>query len=135
MPANIPTIANTAARLGSNLLIQHKFAEAEPFLRDSLVVREKMEPDAWTTFHTQSMLGGAFLGQKKYTDAEPLLLKGYEGLKKHRDKIPPQVKSHVPKAAERIVQIYEAMGKPADATKWRKEVATATGDQSSAGAK
>ena len=78
---------------------------------------------------------GALLGQKKYTDAEPYLLKGYEGLKKRQDTIPTQVKLHIPKAAEPIVQLYEEMGKPDDAAKWCKEVEAVKAAQTSGGAK
>jgi eukaryotic-like serine/threonine-protein kinase len=58
-------------------------------VRECLAIREKKEPDAWTTFNGRSQLGGALLGHKRYADAEPLLLKGYEGMKQREDKIPP----------------------------------------------
>jgi hypothetical protein len=45
-------------------------------LRESLALREKKKPDAWTRFNTKSMLGGALLRQKNYADAEPLLING-----------------------------------------------------------
>jgi hypothetical protein len=45
-----------------------------PGLNSTLAIREKQEPDAWTTCYTQSLLGGALLGQKQYADTEPLLL-------------------------------------------------------------
>ena len=64
------------AQFGMSLLEMKGYAESEPLLRECLVIREKMQPDAWTTFNTQSLLGGALLGQKKYADAEQLLLKG-----------------------------------------------------------
>jgi hypothetical protein len=60
------------AQMGLELLQQQKWAEAEPLLRKSLALREKLQPDAWTTCNTRSLLGGALLGQKKYADAEPL---------------------------------------------------------------
>ena len=50
-------------------------------LREVLAIREKVRPDAWTTFNTKSMLGEALLGQKRYAEAEPLLLAGYRGMK------------------------------------------------------
>jgi hypothetical protein len=82
------------------------FAEAEPLLREALIIREKTQPDDWTTFNSQSLLGGALLGQKKYADAEPLLLKGYEGMKAHEKSIPPQGIIRLPEALERLVQLY-----------------------------
>ena len=62
------------AQIGLGLLQQKKWTEAEPLLRECLAIREKTQPDVWSTFNTQSLLGGALLGQKKYAEAEPLLL-------------------------------------------------------------
>jgi hypothetical protein len=70
-----------AARIGMSLVQQKKWTEAEPLLRECLDIREKTQPDVWSTFNTKSQLGGAMLGQTKYAEAEPLLLKGYEGMK------------------------------------------------------
>ena len=72
--------AGELGALGANLLRQEKWTDAESVLREALAVREKKEPDAWATYHTQSLLGGALLGQKKYAEAEPLLIQGYEGI-------------------------------------------------------
>ena len=42
---------------------------------------------------------------------------------KQREKtIPPQGQVRLPEAVERLVQLYEAMGNPAGAAKWRKEL-------------
>lgn len=87
-PKGSPQLGGMLAQFGSNMLEMKGFAEAEPLLRECLAIREKTQPDVWTTFNTQSMLGGALLGQKKYTDAEPLLLKGYEGMKALETTIP-----------------------------------------------
>ena len=95
--ADDPLTAGVTAPLGLNLLRQHKDEEAEPLLRECLAVHQKNEPDAWTTFNTQSMLGGSLLGQKKYEEAEPLLLAGYEGMEKRADKIPLQSKFRCPR--------------------------------------
>ena len=72
------------------LLLQKKPAEAELKLRECLTIRQKIQPDDWTTFDTKSMLGEALLDQKKFADAEPLLLAGYEGMKQREDTIPPR---------------------------------------------
>ncbi len=108
--------------LGSNLLQQNKWADAETVLRECLPFREKQEPDAWTTFHARSMLGGALLGQKKYADAEPLLLAGYEGMKQREATIPAQSKVRLTEALERLVLLHETTGKKDEAAKWRKEL-------------
>jgi serine/threonine protein kinase/Tfp pilus assembly protein PilF len=117
--------------LGRNLQQQKKAADAEPILRDSLAIREKKQPDAWTTFNTQSMLGGALLGQKKYDAAEPLLLKGYEGMKQREAKIPAHAKVHLTEALERVVQLYDATGQKDKADEWRKKLEEAKAAASS----
>jgi tetratricopeptide (TPR) repeat protein len=113
--------AGQLAQRGLALLQEQKWAEAEPLIRQSLAIRQKMQPDAWTTFNTQSLLGGALLGQQKYADAEPLLLAGYEGMKQRQQSIPPPGKVRLPEAALRLVQLYEALGKKDEAMKWQKE--------------
>jgi eukaryotic-like serine/threonine-protein kinase len=92
-------------------------------LRECLAVREKKAPDDWPSFHAKSMLGEAQLGQKKYADAEPLLVAGYAGLKQREKKLPPPGKIRLTEAAARLVQLYEAWGKPAEAAKWRQLLA------------
>ncbi|HZV07428.1 MAG TPA: serine/threonine-protein kinase [Gemmataceae bacterium] len=120
--ADDPRTAEPMARLGINLLLQRKFSEAEPLLRDCLKIRQAKQPEEWTTFSTQALLGEALLGQKKYTDAEPLLREGYQGMKTREDKIPPRSKSRLNETLERLVQLYEANGDKAQAEKWRKEL-------------
>jgi len=117
-----PAYAGALAPLGLNLLHQKKWSDAEPFLRQSLAIRAKAEPDVWSTFDTKSMLGGALLGQKEYADAEPLLLAGYEGMKKREARIPAQGKIRLTEALERLVQLYEATNKKGAAAEWRKEL-------------
>jgi eukaryotic-like serine/threonine-protein kinase len=99
-------VANAQATLGSNLLAQKKFVEAEPFLRSALASREKKNPDDYLTFNACSMLGVALAGQKKYADAEPLLLSGYEGIKAREAKLPGANKLRLREAIERLVQFY-----------------------------
>ena len=73
LPKDSPQLAGLLAQIGLSLLQQKKWTEAEPLLRECLAIREKTQPDVWSTFNTKSLLGGALLGQKKYADAEPLL--------------------------------------------------------------
>jgi hypothetical protein len=123
--ADSPQYAGQLAALGDNLLQQKKPGEAEPVLRECLAIRAKKEPDAWTAFNTKSMLGGALLGQQKYADAEPLLLQTYEGMKQRADMIPKDGRARVTEALARLVQLYDAWGKPDEAAKWRKELEVA----------
>ncbi len=113
--------ASWQARLGLNLLQQKKFAEAEPHLRATLAVRAKLEPEAWSTFNTKSLLGGVLLGQKKYAEAEPLLLAGYEGMKKREKMIPAQGKPRLIEALDRLIEFSTATNKQDDLKKWQTE--------------
>jgi hypothetical protein len=110
------------AQLGSNLLQQKKYVDAEPPLRECLKGYQQQQPNVWTTFNMQSLLGAALLGQKKYAEAEPLLLAGYEGLKEGQDMIPAQVRGQrLTAAALRLVQLYDATKKKDEAARWRKK--------------
>ncbi len=123
LPKDSQHLSGMMAQFGMRLLEMKGYVEAEPLLRECLTIREKTQPDAWTTFNTQSMLGGALLGQKKYADAEPLLVKGYEGLKAREKTIPPQGSTRLPEALERLIQLYTETNKPDEVKKWQVEKA------------
>src|SRR5262249_36844961 len=89
--------------IGRLLVKNEQYLRAEKPLRRCRAIVETTEPDAWTTFNTQSRLGAALLGQKKYAEAEPYLLRGYEGMKQRKDKIPTQYRSYLADALERLV--------------------------------
>jgi WD40 repeat protein/serine/threonine protein kinase len=118
-------LAYMLAQIGMALLEQEKWAEAEPFLRECLSIREKNQPDSWLVFSAQSMLGGALLGQEKYAEAEPLLLAGYTGMKHREGTIPSVGRGRIPEAAERLVRLYDKTGKKDEAAHWRREVEAA----------
>jgi WD40 repeat protein/tetratricopeptide (TPR) repeat protein len=121
LPKDSPQLAGYLAQVGLGLLQHNKWVEAEPLLRECLAIREKQQPDAWTTFNTQSLLGGSLLGQKKYAEAEPLLLKGYEGMKARETMIPPPGIVRIPEALDRLIELYTATNKPDEAKKRQKE--------------
>ena len=96
------------------LLKQAKYADAEPLLRECLVIREKELPDHWLRWNALSMLGEALSGQGKHAEAEPLLIEGYEKM------LPPDPLSFRKREAlDRIIALYEAWGKPDKAAEWR----------------
>ena len=123
-----PHVSGLLATWGLSLIQQHKWAQAEPVLRECLALREKSESDDWNTFNTRSLLGGSLLGQKKYDEAEPLILSGYEGMKAREAKIPPPGKPRLTEAAERVIQLYEDWGKTDKAAEWRAKVARPSGE-------
>src|SRR5262249_34380289 len=87
-----------------------------------LAIREKKQPDAWTTFNARSQLGAALLGRQHYPEAEPLLLAGYQGMRQREAKVPKAGKVRLTEAAARLVQLYEALGNEAEAGRWQKEL-------------
>jgi serine/threonine protein kinase len=105
------------------LLAKHEAAAAEGKLREALAIRRRLQPKDWATFDTASLLGEALMEQKKYAEAQPLLQSAYEGLKKHRDAIPPQDRACLTRAVERLVQLAEVRGNKAEAARWRTELA------------
>jgi eukaryotic-like serine/threonine-protein kinase len=115
-PTRIPSLLSS---LGGTLLRQQKYAEAEPLFRESLTTREPIRPDDWRTFETKSMLGASLLGQKKCAEAEPVLLSGYEGMKRLEQTMPPDRNITLTEAIKRLVQLYEAWGRPEEAAVWR----------------
>jgi hypothetical protein len=121
LPKDSPQLAGLLAQSGASLMQAHAFPDAEALFRECLTIREKTQPDAWTTFNTISMLGGALSGQKKYADAEPLLLKGYEGMKKREKTIPPQGIIRIPEALDRLIEFSSATNKPDEVKKWRAD--------------
>jgi hypothetical protein len=120
--ADHPDVMTTLASLGFNYLGQKRYAAAEPHLRAALAIYARKLPDDWRHFHTQSLLGVSLLGQKQYAAAELLLLAGYEGIKQREGNIPAQGKVRLTEALNRLVQLYEAWGKPDEARKWRAEL-------------
>jgi eukaryotic-like serine/threonine-protein kinase len=115
-----PPLTTALFKLGQTLLAAGRFAAAEPPLRETGEILDRDEPESWERFAAKSMLGEALAGQKKYEAAEPLLLEGHRGLKDRAGLIP-QTSPQLPRAGGRLVHLYEAWGKPAEAAKWRAE--------------
>jgi serine/threonine protein kinase/tetratricopeptide (TPR) repeat protein len=117
-----PNTLLTLNNLAGAYLAASRWSEAEWTARDCLDHRAKKQPDDWWRFHTMSQLGDALAGQNKYAEAEPLLLRGYEGLKAHAAKIPGRSKKSLTEAAERVMKLYEAWGKPDQAAAWKAKL-------------
>jgi len=94
-------------------------------LRESSRRADKHFPDAGYRFYLVSLLGGSLAGQAKYAEAEPLLRQGYEGLVQRQASLPPILNAprRVTESLERLVQLYDAWGKPAQAVEWKKKLA------------
>ena len=121
LPKDSPRLASLLVQIGMILLQQKKWNEAEPLLRECLAIREQKEPGDWRTFNTKSMLGSVLLGQKKFAETEPLLLAGYEGLKQRENTIPPQLRTVIPEALDRLIDLFTAANKSDDVKRWQTE--------------
>ena len=122
MGADHPDLAGALVFLGRTQLLSRKFVEAESVTREALAILQKARPDEAPTAGAASLLGGALLGQQRYAEAEPMLREGYEGMKSREAQIPAAHKGRLTEALERLVQLYDAWGKPDEATKWRREL-------------
>jgi hypothetical protein len=118
-------LAGALAQVGAALVQLQAWDEAESVLREALSLRERLEPDAWTTFNAQSLLGEAVAGQQKYADARPLLVHGFDGLKARAARIPAPLRAlRLGEAADRLARLCEAQGEKEEAAKWRQEAET-----------
>jgi hypothetical protein len=120
--AGTPSLAWLLARISADLLDAGQPAAAEPYLRESLAIRDKLEPDLWTTFDTRALLGAALLGQGKGAEGVPLLEVGYHGLKARTAAIPAALRRpSLARALDHLVRHAEEVGPPEAAARWRKE--------------
>jgi serine/threonine protein kinase/tetratricopeptide (TPR) repeat protein len=115
--------ADELTSLGSNLLQQKRWSDAETVLRQSLTLQKNKGPDSWRISHTQSMLGEALLAQNRFGDAEQLLRDGYEGMKRNEAKAPRDARHiQLQAALQQLVQLYRAWDKPDKAAEWGKKL-------------
>ena len=120
-PKDSAQLASALTKIAVTYLDLQLSDDAEPLLRESLAIREKVQPDVWSTFNTKSLLGGVLLGQKHYAESEPLLLAGYAGLKQCEATMPEQGKVRLPEALDWLIELYTATDKPDEAAKWQAE--------------
>jgi serine/threonine-protein kinase len=101
--------------LGNIVLDAGRPEEAQPLLRRSVEVLEAVLPDGhWSPADARSVLGECLVAEGRFEDAEPLLLAGYEGLVAARGAGHPRSRA----ALERIVALYDAWSKPAEAARY-----------------
>ena len=118
-----PELARELSWMSLRLIDLRAWDRAERLLREVQAIRERVQPDVWSTFNTKSMLGGALLGQKRYAEAEPLLLAGYRGMQERAAKVIEENGSvRIPQALERLVKLYEAKGDATEAAAWRAKL-------------
>ena len=113
------------AHLGAVRLVQQNYAEATTLLREGLRLTEKHDLDAGYRFCVMNLLGASLAGQKNYAEAEPLLLQSCQGLQQRQASLSPHLNAprRITEALERLVQLYEAWGKPTQAAEWKQKLA------------
>jgi serine/threonine protein kinase len=113
-----PELLRILGVLGSVLTARGKASEAEPLLRECLEGQRKMLPNGhWRIAQAQSLLGACLAVQREYPESEGLLLASFRELQRAQGTPGPELT----KARQRLVQLYEAWGKPAEAAKWKAE--------------
>ena len=74
-----PAYAGELAALGLLLLKQQKWTEAEPVLRECLAIREKTQPDVWTTFNSDVAARRGAAGPKEVRRRRAAAAEGLRG--------------------------------------------------------
>ena len=108
--------------LGRNALTRDQVAEAEPYLRRALAIRQKLHPPGhWRIAEASATLGQCLLRARRFQEAETLLSQGYEGLRASKDATPQDTRA----VLNNLVALYESWGRPADAARYRAQKADA----------
>jgi tetratricopeptide (TPR) repeat protein len=116
LPA-VHTIRGTFLRnLAAVLVAQGKGREAETLVREALAIFREKQPDSWRVADIESVLGSCLVAQGRFVEAEPILLRSYPILKAD----PGTGSSYAPAALQRILDLYNAWGRPERAAAWSK---------------
>jgi tetratricopeptide (TPR) repeat protein/tRNA A-37 threonylcarbamoyl transferase component Bud32 len=119
LPASHRNIATSLSTLSRLLLAKGHPKEAEPLLREALSIYQKSPRDKdWELGNAQSLLGGCLADQARHPEAEPLLRAGYEVMRQS----PGAPSLRTRQGAERLLRLYETIGKKNEAAKWQKEL-------------
>lgn len=120
-PPQSAQLTGLLSQTATSLVMLKAWDKAEPLVRETLAVRERMQPDLWSTFNSRSMLGGILLIRGRLAEAEPLLIDGYAGLKQRQASIPPQGRQRLLEALDRLISLADIKGDAAAAERWRTE--------------
>ncbi len=108
-----------------NYLAEEKYADAETrsemqliFLKRE-VLKGELPEGHWKIGNMMTLLGASLSGQEKFEEAEPQLLDGYSQMKND----PKVTKERMQEALRRIIELYEAWGKPDKAGEYRAMLA------------
>ncbi len=82
-------------------------------------VADERHPEEVPIDSTCSALLRFSSGRWRYAEAEPLIVQGYEEIKAREARITAPCKPYLTQAAERVVWLYVAWGKPGQAAAWK----------------
>jgi tetratricopeptide (TPR) repeat protein len=106
--------------LGNVLRDQGRYAEAAVLYRQAVdIFAEVLPPQHPRTAVFRSNLAFCLLHLKRYAEAESLLLLAYDDLKASVGE------EHEFTTRERLVELYETLGRPADAARYRPPAGSA----------
>lgn len=113
-----PDVAWRLHNLGMLLAAKGEPAEALPYLEEAISIRgDALPADHWTTAESRGVLGTCFTALERYEEAEPLLLDSYPVIRDKRGAEDRLAK----RARQRIVDLYEAWGRPEAAAAYAAE--------------
>jgi serine/threonine-protein kinase len=115
-----PAISTAMSIVGRSLGRMDSIAAGERWLRESLELRRTtLPPDHWIIASAEGILGEHLVLAGRFTEAESLLLGSERALLAARGEDAPVIQD----ARTRLVQLYEAWAKPAEAEAWRSKLA------------
>ncbi len=151
-PVDEIALAAALAALGTNRLLQERFADADAVLRECLDIRARVlgenHPQVWARFNAMSLLGDSVLGQSlglieddpeaavvRLREAEALLVPAAEWMcTDSRMPAPAQLGGFDRKreAVDRVIRLYDAWarlepaaGRDLEAARWRRALTEA----------
>ncbi len=93
-----------------------EFEQAAPIFRQAVdVFAAALPAEHWRTADTRSLVGGSLIGLGRFEEAEPLVVGAYENLIETRG----PSHAYTVAARERVVDLYTAWNRPADAAAYR----------------
>jgi tetratricopeptide (TPR) repeat protein len=113
-----PQTLEALGTLGVAQLTAGKLAEAAATLQETVTGWEKAGTSPAQTAASRSELGRALLLQKNFPEAEKVLLQAWKEISARQD-VSPKIRGEI---LTRLIQLYEAWGKPAQAASWRKQL-------------
>ena len=116
LPADHAYRATFLRHLAFALLSQGKVPEAEARARESVAIFRKKQPDSSKLADAESVLGSCLMAQRRFQEAEPLLVKSYQALLRQDEG---DGAKQAPLALKRIVDLYNAWGRPEKAASYQ----------------